>query len=223
MNPCDRQRGAVTLIGALFLIVALALMAQLINRMASSGIVDTVAQNDAVEALFIAESGIEFASYRYASGTACPDLALIDATPAGRGSFDVTGAAPLGPDCRIVVEGRVGSTGASGPNTSLRTVSADLQPASSDGWAVGDRGAMLRWNGIAWSEVDSGTTDNLHSVHCNSLNDCWATGDNATIIHWDGSYWLPTLRGPAVPCSVSVAVPNFPATAMPTVRCPVTR
>jgi hypothetical protein len=195
MRACDGQRGAVTLVGALFLIVVLALMAQLINRMTSSGIVATIAQDDAVAALFVAESGIEFASYRYANGTACTDLALIDATTAGRGSFDITSAGPFGTDCRITVEARVGSAGVTGPNMSLRTVSADLRPASSDGWAVGDGGAMLRWNGVAWSEVDAGTTENLHSVFCNSPDDCWAVGDSGTIVHWNGSDWSASPSG----------------------------
>ena len=58
----DRQGGAVTLIGALFIIITLALMVEVIQRMAASDVLDTAVQNDAVAALFIAETGIEHAS-----------------------------------------------------------------------------------------------------------------------------------------------------------------
>ena len=190
MAFAGQQRGAVTLIGALFIIVVIALMVQLINRMASSGITDTAIQNDAVDALFVAESGIEFASFVYASGTACTDLAAtINTTTAGRGSFDVTTSLLVGTDCQITVQGRVSSVGAAAPDTALRTITADLRLASGEGWAVGDNGSILRWDGASWSAVASSTTANLYSVHCVSANDCWATGGGGTIVHWDGSAW----------------------------------
>ena len=189
------QRGAVTLIGALFIVLVVSLMVQIINRMASSDITDTAAHNDAVDALFVAESGIEFASFNYANGTACADLALINTTPAGRGSFDVTAAGLVGTDCRIVVQGSVSSTGAASPDAALRTVSADLRLAGDGGWAVGDNGAMLQWNGASWSAVASNTAENLYSVHCTAASDCWATGNNGAIIHWDGTSWSPLTSG----------------------------
>ncbi len=190
MAFAGQQRGAVTLIGALFIIVVIALMVQLINRMASSSITDTAIQNDAVDALFVAESGIEFASFVYANGTACTDLAAtISTTTAGRGTFDVTNSLLVGTDCQITVQGRVSSVGAAAPDTALRTITADLRLASGEGWAVGDNGSILRWDGASWSAVASSTTANLYSVHCVSANDCWATGSGGTIVHWDGSIW----------------------------------
>jgi len=189
------QRGAVTLIGALFIVLVVALMVQIINRMASSNIIDTAAQNDSVDALFVAESGIEFASFNYANGTACADLQLINTTPAGRGNFDVTDAYLVGTDCRIVVQGSVSSTGATSPDAALRTISAELRLAASGGWAVGDNGAMLQWDGASWSAVASNTAENLYSVHCVAANDCWATGNNGAIIHWDGTSWSPVTSG----------------------------
>jgi hypothetical protein len=185
------QRGAVTLIGALFIVLVIGLMVQIINRMASSDITDTAAHNDAVDALFVAESGIEFASFSYANGTtACADLKLIGTTPAGRGNFDVTDSYLVGTDCRIIVQGSVSSTGAISPDAALRTISADLRLNTGGVVAVGNNGTILRWNGSSWSQETSGTTQDLRSVYCPGSNECWAVGGNRTILHWTGgSSW----------------------------------
>ena len=197
MPSARHQRGAVTLIGALFIVLVIGLLVQVLNRMAGSAITATVAQNDSVEALFVAESGLEFASFVYANGTvACADLATtINTTVAGRGSFDITSSFLAGTDCRVTVQGRVSSVGAVAPDTALRTVSADLRLASGEGWAVGDNGSILRWDGASWSAVASSTTENLYGVHCVSANDCWAAGSGGTILHWNGSAWLATASG----------------------------
>jgi hypothetical protein len=108
----DRQRGAVTLIGALFIIITLALMVEVLQRMTSADILDTAVQNDAVAALFIAETGIEHASYLYANGTSCADLSLLNNIAAGRGDFDITVLAPVGSDCQIRVSGEITALGA---------------------------------------------------------------------------------------------------------------
>jgi len=107
----DRQRGAVTLIGALFIIITLALMIEVIQRMAASDVLDTAVQNDAVAALFIAETGIEHASYLYVNGTICGDLSLVNSLAAGRGEFDITSSALVGTDCQIRVRGEISSFG----------------------------------------------------------------------------------------------------------------
>ncbi len=66
-----RQRGAVTLLGALFLIIVIIVLLASVQRMAASGITDTALQNDAIEALFIAESGLERAAWRFSTGSTC--------------------------------------------------------------------------------------------------------------------------------------------------------
>jgi len=103
----DRQRGAVTLIGALFIIITLALMVEVLQRMTASDVLDTAVQNDAVAALFIAETGIEHASYLYANGTPCADLSLLNNITAGRGDFDITASAAVAGDCQISIRGEV--------------------------------------------------------------------------------------------------------------------
>ena len=192
----QQQTGAVTLMGALFIIITVALMVIAINRMAASNITDTAIQNDAVEALFIAETGIEYASYLYANGTACATLeTVIGNTSSGRGSFDVTSSVVNGTDCSITVTASVSSVGAGAPDASLRTINADLRPATAAGWAVGDSGAVLQWDGTNWIAGVSNTTEDLFSIHCESASDCWAVGGNGETIHWDGSSWSQVFSG----------------------------
>jgi len=107
----DRQAGAVTLIGALFIIITLALMVGVLQRMAASDVLDTTAQSDAVAALFIAETGIEHASYLYANGTTCADLSLLNNIAVGRGAFDITASSTVGSDCQIRVRGEITAFG----------------------------------------------------------------------------------------------------------------
>ena len=122
-----RQRGAVTLIGALFIIITLALMIEVLQRMAASDVLDTTVQNHAVAAVFIAETGIEYASYSYANGSSCADLSLINNTAAGDGRFDITSAALVGSDCQIRVLGEVTTFGAQRVlDATLRRTDANL-------------------------------------------------------------------------------------------------
>ena len=111
-QPLQKQRGAVTLMGALVIIITLVLMIEVLHRMAASDILDTAVQNDSVEALFIAETGIEHASYLFANNTACADLALVGPVSAGRGSFDITTSTPVGSECSIRVTATAGVLGA---------------------------------------------------------------------------------------------------------------
>ena len=130
----DSQRGAVTLIGALFIIVTLVLMIEALHRMTGSDVLDTSVQSDSTEAIFVLETGIEHASYLYSSGTTCANLSLVGPVNAGRGSFNITNSFLAGSDCRIRVQGSASSTG--GPDPATRTVDADLRLSSADGWAA---------------------------------------------------------------------------------------
>lgn len=211
MPPARQQRGAVTLIGALFIILVVTLLVQVINRMAGSAITATAAQNDSVEALFVAESGIEFASYRLANGTACVDLKTdVNTKGAGRGFFEVTDSFLAGTDCRVTIQGRVSSPGRAVPDAALRTVTADLRLASSGGWAVGDNGTILRLEGANWNSVATGTTRAFNGIYCATANDCWAVG-NQTTGHWNGSSWAIQNNGFANLSSVACepANPNY--------------
>ncbi len=145
MTHCFRkQRGAVTLIGALFIVITLALMLTALHRMAGSDILDTAIQNDSVEALFVAETGIEYVSFLYANGRGCSGLRDISAS-AGRGIFTITDTFPVGADCRVRVQGIVGSTGTA---QAKRTVDADLRLAAGNDRSAAGAVTLVRWQEV---------------------------------------------------------------------------
>ncbi len=65
--------------------------------------------------------------------------------------------------------------------------------SSSDGWAVGNSGTILRWNGTSWSTVVSPTAQNLQAVDCLSATNCFATADAGQFIRWNGTSWSNTV------------------------------
>lgn len=200
LNRLHRQRGAATLLATVFLVISVSLMVVVVLNMAGSDITDTSMQSDAVEALFIAESGVEQASWLYANGTAC--IALVGTTDSvGRGDFTVTAAQLVGGNCRVRVQGTVSQT-----HAVQRTLDADLRLNSGGVFAVGDNGTILEWDGSAWNAVASGTGQNLNGIHCVNASDCRTVGENGTILHWDGSAWSSVNAGgnidfPAVACT----------------------
>lgn len=107
-----RQRGAATLIAAVLLlsVVMIALLLGLLN--ATTDITDTSLQSDGVEALFIAESGLENAIRRFDTGTACGALALNN-VGVGRGTFSINNGTAVGlpaTQCRVQVTGVVSAS-----------------------------------------------------------------------------------------------------------------
>lgn len=64
--------------------------------------------------------------------------------------------------------------------------------SNADGWAVGNSGRFLRWNGSAWSLTTVSPTITYRAIYCISSNNCFAGGDasgNAVILSWNGSTW----------------------------------
>jgi len=59
---------------------------------------------------------------------------------------------------------------------------------TSNVWAVGSSGTILRWQGLAWRPVTGLTEAWLQSVYMNNETDGWAVGQS-TIIHWNGTFW----------------------------------
>jgi len=68
---------------------------------------------------------------------------------------------------------------------SVYMVSAD------DGWAVGEDGTIIRWDGTDWSTVTSPTMASLWSVFMVSSSDGWAVSEGGTILQWTGTEWIP--------------------------------
>jgi hypothetical protein len=61
--------------------------------------------------------------------------------------------------------------------------------SSNDGWAVGDSGIIIRWDGTSWNNVTSPAMKHLFSVNMVNSTDGWAVGSDGCIIHWDGASW----------------------------------
>ncbi len=57
------------------------------------------------------------------------------------------------------------------------------------GFAVGDTGTILQYNGSTWTKIPSPTTKNLLSVYVVSANEAWAVGESGVILKWNGSSW----------------------------------
>ena len=62
---------------------------------------------------------------------------------------------------------------------------------------MGGEGAVLRYDGTAWSEMTSGTSERLRAVWGLSPDDVYAAGENGTILHYDGTAWTPMSSGTA--------------------------
>ena len=58
-----------------------------------------------------------------------------------------------------------------------------------DGWAVGNSGTIVHYDGSRWSIVESPTEADLHSVYLVSPNDGWIVGNWGTILRYDGTDW----------------------------------
>lgn len=112
------QRGAVTVILMVFLLLIVGAALSVVVKLSGSGATDATAQEDSITALWLAESGMERASKRFADGAACTSAALSEGPVAlARGSFSIISATWISNLCRIRAQGRVGSA--------LRTVEGE--------------------------------------------------------------------------------------------------
>lgn len=57
------------------------------------------------------------------------------------------------------------------------------------GWAVGESGTALVWDGSDWAGITDLTTSTLRSVATVSVTDAWAVGDDGVILRWTGTEW----------------------------------
>lgn len=107
------QRGVAALMAVLFLIFMLGVVLLLAHQMAATDVYDSGAQNNSVEALFLAETGVERATSRFAT-VACNALGEA-AILHGRGQFtignglntDFAGALLPANRCRVPVTGEI--------------------------------------------------------------------------------------------------------------------
>lgn len=81
----------------------------------------------------------------------------------------------------------VSPSGILGPSYSMH-LHAVWGARADEVWAVGGEGTILRWNGLAWTSVESGTREGLEGVWGSRADDVWAVGYGG-IQHWDGESW----------------------------------
>jgi photosystem II stability/assembly factor-like uncharacterized protein len=62
--------------------------------------------------------------------------------------------------------------------------------SQTDGWAVGDGGTILRYQGASqWSKIGSPTVADLHSIYLLDSSHGWIVGSSGAILHYDGTIW----------------------------------
>ncbi len=66
------------------------------------------------------------------------------------------------------------------------------------GFAVGDGGQILKYDGTNWSKETSPTSRDLFAVKVVSSSEAWAAGDRGTVIRWNGTSWS-TVSGTGIP------------------------
>jgi Tfp pilus assembly protein PilX len=72
---------------------------------------------------------------------------------------------------------------------SVQVISTVAGTTGNFGFAVGDGGVILEYNGTKWATVTSPTTQNLESVFVVSANESWAVGTAGVILKWNGTAW----------------------------------
>jgi hypothetical protein len=64
-----------------------------------------------------------------------------------------------------------------------------------DVWACGQGGYIAHWDGTKWSEIQSGTTQDLHGIWVTPRGQGYAVGKSGTILHYNGATWQPQASG----------------------------
>lgn len=188
-----RQRGAALVVAAVFLVAVMVVLGDVTLRLSATDVTDSALQADAVDALFLAETGMEYAAQRLGNGVACAGLVMGSAVSFGRGDFQVTQATDVSGDCRVRVTGRVLFGGSS--LRAQRTVEGLLSASGAGAVAVGNNGTILHWDGSNWSSVASGTTGNLNGIDCTDDTSCMAVASNDHYTIWDGNSWNANTNG----------------------------
>jgi photosystem II stability/assembly factor-like uncharacterized protein len=85
---------------------------------------------------------------------------------------------------------------------------------SNNVWAVGEKGTVLFFNGVSWSNpINVGTKNHLYAVVAFNENDVWVLGDKIKV-HYNGSSWgTPVQIGECI--KGACVVPNKPGGAAP--------
>lgn len=145
--PRAPQRGVATLIAVLLLLLVVGATLVIALQMAGTDVSDSAVQNQSVDALFLAESGLERGAYNYAASGTCSNAGVGAGATVynlGSGGFTLVSAAPdaVNPAlCQIRVSGKV--------SQATRTV---------DGWFSGSGGTIAFETANSISGTTSGKT-----------------------------------------------------------------
>ena len=77
------------------------------------------------------------------------------------------------------------------PSPTGTTLNGVWAVGAGDGWAVGNAGTLLRWNGSTWQPQPALGSQNLLAVFGSAANDVYAVGETGTIFRFDGVSWMP--------------------------------
>lgn len=108
-----RQRGFAVLMAAIILVVIIMVVLSIGLNMSATGVYDSGAQNNSVEALFLAESGIERASRRYRdNGALCAANGLVEGpltiVASSNRQFRIVSSAGNAVTCTVDARGEIG-------------------------------------------------------------------------------------------------------------------
>lgn len=80
--------------------------------------------------------------------------------------------------------------------------------SENDGWAVGDDGTIIHYDGNNWNIVESPVADLLESIYFIEPNDGWIVGGSGKILHYQGENWEEVASPTSEPlCSVFFVTP----------------
>ena len=165
-----RQQGAVTIIAVMLMATVVTLSILFTFKTSNTGVNDSLNQSANVAALFLAESGLEYATQQLTTGAASCGAMAVTTQSFGRGSFTIDSTATTDYDgvttlslsqCRIQVSGTVTESGSSIQRTLQSIVS------TSAGSGV-----------IAYDNIETRTRNNSNSASWNHL----VTGSNPLLI-----------------------------------------
>jgi len=67
--------------------------------------------------------------------------------------------------------------------------------SSTDIFAAGSDGTIVRYNGSTWSDLDSGTTEDFNDIWGSSVSHLFAVGTNGIILRYNGNTWTAMNNG----------------------------
>jgi hypothetical protein len=83
-----------------------------------------------------------------------------------------------------------GSTSTTNPQLNeVQVIDASGNGIGDIGFAVGNNGRILKYNGTQWTQDTSPVATTLNSVAVVSASEAWAVGANGVILRWNGSTW----------------------------------